>query len=154
IDEPFGSEVAEPVASEIAEPVVSEVVEPFVSESVYEESSVPTFATLPEMPITPQSLDIELSDELASLEPSPVAKPTPMALGVDVHDLAGPSPTAPDPVAETSSVVDDLTVAEIAPPRLPEPETSAPSLMIEESDPLGLLSGEGLDSGGETALDA
>src|SRR5262245_49287999 len=54
IDESFGSEVAEPVGSE--------VVEPFVSESVYEESSVPTVATLPEMPITPQSLDVELSE--------------------------------------------------------------------------------------------
>src|SRR5262249_49597419 len=133
IDESFGSEVAEPVASEVAEPVGSEVVEPFVSESVYEESSVPTVATLPEMPITPQSLDVELSEELASLEAPPVEVHVPMALGVDVQDLTGPPPTAPDPVVESSSVVDDLMVADIPPPRLPEPETSAPSLMIEES---------------------
>src|SRR5262245_39390682 len=47
IDESFGSEADEPVASEVAEHVVPEVVEPFVSESVYEQSAVPTFATLP-----------------------------------------------------------------------------------------------------------
>src|SRR5215510_2410756 len=155
IDEPFGSEVDEPVASGVAEPVVSEVVESFVSESAYEQSSVPTCATLPETPIASQSVDIELSEELAYFEPPPVEEPTPMALGVDVQGLAGPPLTvAPDRIAETSSLGDDFMAPDIAPPSLPEPETSAPSLMIEESDPLGLLSGEGLDTGGEIALDA
>jgi len=156
---------AEPIeelaVSEVAEPIVSEVAEPFVSEiaeSAYEEPSVPTFAPLPEMPITSQSVEIELSEELASLEPPPVEEPTSVALGVDVQDLAGPPlPVAPDPVAETSSIVDeveDLMPADFAAPTLHEPQTSAPALMIEESDPLGLLSGEGVDTGGEIALDA
>jgi len=97
--------------------------------------------------------EIEVPVELPSPEPVSAGISPPLALGVDTEDAELLAPAAIEPVAEAASVTESV-VNFHAETRPPEP---APSLMIEDSDPLGLLAvdgGLGAGGGREIALDA
>ncbi|MGH9428838.1 MAG: response regulator [Terriglobia bacterium] len=130
---------------------------PEVADSpVADESALSAFAPLPEMPATSRSVEIEVPVELPAGEPAPVELPAPVALGVDLQDVELVAPGVTEPLVEVVSVTEN-TVSVQAETQPPEPEPPASSLMIEESDPLGLLAVEGsLGTGGEReiALDA
>jgi hypothetical protein len=91
--------------------------------------------------------------ELPAAELAPVDFAAPIALGVDVQDAGLLAPTASEPVEEAVSVTEPIfnPPAEVRPR---EPESSLPSsLMIEDSDPLGLLTVDG-GVGTEISMDA
>ena len=131
---------------------------PEVADSpVADEPALSTFAPLPEMPMTTsRSFEIEVPVELPSFEPAPVEVTAPIALGVDREDVDLIVPASTEPVEEVVSVIETAVNLQAAVPS-PEPESSAPSLVIEDSDPLGLLAVDGgVGTGGEReiALDA
>jgi CheY-like chemotaxis protein len=136
------------------------VVEPVPEFSVPEVSEPPaadepaftTFAPLPEMPMASPSVEVEVPAEQSSPEPEGVDLP-PMALGVDTEDVDLTASTPPESVAEVTSVTQPLADVRTE-SRTCEPLPPAPSLLIEESDPLGLLAAESLGAGREIALDA
>ncbi|HEU0005892.1 MAG TPA: response regulator [Terriglobia bacterium] len=138
-----------------AEPAPAPV--PEVADSpVADEPAPSTFAPLPEMPMTSRSVEIEVPVELPSFEPAPVEVTAPIALGVDREDVDLIVPASTEPVEEVVSVTETAVNLQAA-VRSPEPESSAPSLVIEDSDPLGLLAVDaGVGTGGEReiALDA
>jgi CheY-like chemotaxis protein len=137
------------------EPTV-QVPVPEESDSAGDEPVVSRFPPLPEMPTTSREVDIKLPVELPSSEAEAASAElaAPIALGVDAQDAELLAPTASELVEEVVSVTEpEVNIqAALQPPR---PEISTPSLMIEDSDPLGLLDG-GLGIGGdrEIALDA
>jgi len=135
------------------EPTV-EVPVPEVADSAQDEPVVSHFSPLPEMPMTSRSIDIEVPVELPSAEATPVEVAAPIALGIDAQDAELLAPTAGEPVEEVVSVTEpEVNVQAALHP--PEPEISTPSLMIEDSDPLGLLDGgPGTGAEREIALDA
>ena len=136
----------------VAEPV-SDLPVPEGSEPpVADEPTFATVAPLPEMPIASPSVEVEVPVEEPSSEPERVDLP-PMALGVDSEDVGLTASTPPEPVAEVTSVTQTLVEVQ-AESRTYEPLPPAPSLLIEESDPLGLLAPESLGAGREIALDA
>jgi len=129
-----------------------------VADSADDAPVASSFSPLPEMPATSRAVDIEVPVELpaAEVEP-PVEVAAPIALGVDLQDAELLAPTASEPVEEAISVTEPV----VNPPaaiRPPEYESTLPSsLMIEDSDPLGLLAVDGgVGTGGdrEIALDA
>jgi len=127
---------------EAAEPVPGAPL-PEVSESlVADEPALSTFVPLPEMPIASESVEVDIPAEPPSYEPEPVELAAPRALGVDAEEVVLAS-VPPEPVAQVQ-----------AGSRTYEPLPPAPSLLIEESDPLGLLAVESLSTGRELALDA
>ena len=137
------------------EPAV-EVPVPEDSDSAGDEPAVSRFSPLPEMPTTSREVDIELPVELPSSEAEAASAEVaaPIALGIDAQDAELLAPTASELVEEVVSVTEpEVNVQAALHP--PEPEISTPSLMIEDSDPLGLLDG-GPGTGGEReiALDA
>ena len=139
---------------EAAEPV-PEAPLPEVSESlIADEPALSTFAPLPEMPISTGSVEVDVPVEPPSYEPEPVELAAPMALGVDTEDVDLASVPL-EPVVEVTSVTHTLVDGE-AESRTYEPLPPAPSFLIEESDPLGLLAVESLGTGAERelALDA
>jgi CheY-like chemotaxis protein len=112
-----------------------------------------SFSPLPEMPTTSRAVDIEVPVEPPAAELATEEVAAPIALGVDVQDAELLAPTASEPVEEAVSVTEPIVnpPAEIRPP---EPESSLPSsLMIEDSDPLGLLAVDG-GVGTEISMDA
>jgi len=114
------------------------------------EPVVSGFSPLPEMPTTSRAVDIEVPVELPSTEAISVEVAAPIALGVDAQDAEVLAPAASEAAEEVVSVTEpEVNVQAAIQP--PEPEISAPSLMIEDSDPLGLLDG-GLGTGGEREI--
>ena len=138
---------------EIAEPVPEFPVQEVSESPVAEEPALSTFSPLPEMPIASPSVEVEVPVEEPSSEPERVDLP-PMALGVDTEDVGLTAASTPsEPVAEVTSATQ--TLVDVQPEsRTYEPLPPAPSLLIEESDPLGLLAAESLGAGREIALDA
>ena len=139
---------------EAAEPAPELPVPEVADSPVADELELSAFAPLPEMPAASRSAwEIEVPVELPSPEPVSAGISPPLALGVDTEDAELLAPAAIEPVAEVASVTE--SVVNFHPEtRPPEP---APSLMIEDSDPLGLSAVDGgLDTGGsrEIALDA
>lgn len=102
-----------------------------------EKQAAATFASLSEATVIVPPVEPEPSSELSHPGPVP-AVDEPIALGVDAKDsdLLALGSTEPAP----GSV--PVAAGEPAKAKLREPEGSAPSLSIEESDPLGLLAGE------------
>jgi CheY-like chemotaxis protein len=131
------------------EPAV-EVPVPEDADFAVDEPVVSGFSPLPEMPTTSRAVDIEVPVELASTEATSVEVAAPIALGVDAQDAEVLAPAASEAAEEVVSVTEPEVNVQAAIPPL-EPEISAPSLMIEDSDPLGLLDG-GLGTGGEREI--
>lgn len=134
---------------------VADLPVPEVADSpVADEAELSTFAPLPDMPAASRSeWETEVQVELPSPEPVSAGVSTPVALGVETEDAELLAPAATEPVAEVVSITENVVSVQ-AETRPPEPE---PSLMIEDSDPLGLFAVDGgLDTGGsrEIALDA
>lgn len=139
---------------EAAEPAPELPVPEVADSPVADELELSAFAPLPEMPAASRSAwEIEVPVELPSPEPISVGVSPPLALGVDTEDAELLAPAAIEPVAEVASVTESVVNFHFE-TRPPEP---APSLMIEDSDPLGLLAvdgGLGAGGGREIALDA
>ena len=139
-------------AAELApELPVSEVAD----SAVTDEPVVSSFAPLPDMPKASRSAwEAEVPVELPSPEPVSAGVSTPVALGVDTEDAELLPPAALEPAAEPFEPEETLvTVAE----EKIETKLATQFLMIEESDPLGLLAvdgGLGTGSVREIALDA
>jgi CheY-like chemotaxis protein len=138
-----------------------------VADSADDAPTASSFSPLPEMPATSRGVDIEVPVELPATEVEPPEEvAAPIALGVDLQDAELLAPTASQPVKEAISVTEpeeamSVTEPVVNPPaaiRPPEYESSLPSsLMIEDSDPLGLLAvdgGAGTGGDREIALDA
>jgi CheY-like chemotaxis protein len=125
-----------------------------VTDFVDAEPVVDSLAPLPEMPTTSREVDIELPVELPSSksEAAIAEVAAPIALGVDAHDVEVSAPLATAPPEEVVAATENRVTFQTE-PRLPEPEAQVASLMIEESDPLGLLA---VDSvlGTEISMDA
>jgi CheY-like chemotaxis protein len=118
--------------------------------------AVTSLSPLPEMPTTPRSVDIEVPVDLPSPELAPAELAAPIALGVDAEDSELLTPTRAEPAEELVSVTETVVNVE-AVAQSPELQSFAPSLVIEDSDPLGLFAVDGsVGTGGdrEIALDA
>jgi CheY-like chemotaxis protein len=120
------------------------------ADSAEDEPVASRFSPLPEMPTTSRAVDIELPVELASTEATSVEVVAPIALGVDAQDAEVLAPAASEAAEEVVSVTEPEVNVQAA-IRPPEPEIYAASLMIEDSDPLGLLD-SGLSTGGEREI--
>jgi CheY-like chemotaxis protein len=120
------------------------------ADSAEDEPVASRFSPLPEMPTTSRAVDIELPVELASTEATSVEVVAPIALGVDAQDAEVLAPAASEAAEEVVSVTEPEVNVQAA-IRPPEPEIYAASLMIEDSDPLGLLD-SGLGTGGEREI--
>ncbi len=99
------------------------------------------------MPTTSRPAEIEVPEEVPSSEPSLEEVAVPVALGVDTQDVELFASAATEPVEEVLSVTESAVDVQTELKPL-QPEPLAPSLMIEDSDPLGLSSvDEGFGSG-------
>jgi CheY-like chemotaxis protein len=121
------------------------------ADSADDQPVVSRLSPLPEMPATSRAVGIEVPVELPLAEVSSVEVAAPIALGVDAQDAELLAPTASEPVEEVVSVTETVVDIEAA-VQPPEPQSSAPSLVIEDSDPLGLLAVDGLGTGGEREI--
>ncbi|MSO23824.1 MAG: response regulator [Acidobacteria bacterium] len=142
-------------AQEDAAESVADLPVPQVADSpVADEAALTTFASLPDMPAASRSeWETEVPVELPFPEPVSAGVSTSVALGIDTEDAELLAPAETEPVAEAVSITGNVFNVQ-AETRQPEPE---PSLMIEDSDPLGLPAVDGgLDTGRsrEIALDA
>jgi len=137
-----------------AEPAPELPVPEVADSPVADEAALTTFAPLPDMPAASHSeWETEVPVELFFPEPVSAGVSTPVALGVDTEDAELLAPAATEPLAEVVSITENVVYVQ-AETRPPDPE---PSLMIEDSDPLGLFAADGgLGTGGsrEIALDA
>jgi len=137
---------------EAAEPAPELPIPEVADSPVADEPALSTFAPLPEMPMTSRSVEIEVPVELPSFEPAPVELTAPIALGVDTEDVDLIAPASTEPVEEVVSAIETVVNVQ-AKIQSPEPESSAPSLVIEDSDPLGLLAVDGgVSTGGEREI--
>ena len=121
------------------------------TDSADDEPVVSRLSPLPEMPATSRAVGIEVPVELPSAEVSSVEVAAPIALGVDAQDAELLAPTASEPVEEVVSFTETVVDIEAA-VQPPEPQSSAPSLVIEDSDPLGLLAVDDLSTSGEREI--
>lgn len=121
------------------------------ADSADDQPVVSRLSPLPEMPATSRAVGIEVPVELPSAEVSSVEVAAPIALGVDAQDAELLAPTASEPVEEVVSVTETVVDIEAA-VQPPEPQSSAPSLVIEDSDPLGLLAVDDLGTSGEREI--
>jgi len=133
---------------EAAEPAPELPVPEVADSPVADEPEISTFAPLPDMPATSRSAwETEVQVELPSPEPVSAGVSAPVALGVDTEDAELLAPAAIEPVAELFAPVETVLEERI------ETKPAAQFLMIEESDPLGLLAVDGgLGTGGEREI--
>ncbi len=133
-----------------AEPLSESVVHEAVASDATAEPAAGAFAPLPDMPQTSRA-EWEPTAELPPPEPVFAEAAMPVALGVAAEDTEMLEPATSGPVAEAFGSAETV-VAEHR-----EAKRVEPLLLIEDSDPLGLLAVDGnfgAAPGGEIALDS